>query len=83
MLRRPGASAARRTRRFNPHPPRRADAADRRRDGDIPDDVSILTRPEGRMLLWMPDTSSLIAPFQSSPAPKGGCCLLGKVFGLG
>ena len=39
-----------------------------------PTQVSILTRPEGRVQLWMPSASGwLIFVFQSSPVPKDGC----------
>ena len=39
-----------------------------------PTQVSILTRPEGRVQLWMPSASGwLFFVFQSSPVPKDGC----------
>ncbi len=60
---------------FNPHPARRPDAICNIFSGrDCNNNVSILTRPEGRMLslvrvLCWPDGG----PFQSSPGPKAGC----------
>ena len=58
---------------FNPHPPTWAGATfifpfERRNKN-----VSILTRPRGRVLLVLPVSSLYAAEFQSSPAHVGGC----------
>ncbi len=59
---------------FNPHPPLRADAIVVLFEGRSHINVSILTRPYGRMLL-VGQTSEPKpgTPFQSSPALTGGC----------
>jgi len=67
-------------RRFNPHPARRPSATWRRAGRHRPQrDVSILTRPEGRVLQSTPGYPDLTMVFQSSPGPKaecysGACC---------
>ena len=59
---------------FNPHPTRRPDAAQEEGQGRPSYDVSILTRPEGRMRRRCPPTAWAGRPmFQSSPDPKAGC----------
>ena len=66
----------RRPRCFNPHPARRPGAA-RAGGGQVRRrlQVSILTRPGGRVLLGViSSTSSSHASFQSSPGPEAGCC---------
>ena len=63
------------TARFNPHPTRRPDATGEGINlGNMPDEVSILTRPEGRMRPVNRALSRLEKlAFQSSPDPKAGC----------
>ena len=60
---------------FNPHPARRPDATAVWHRSARPGAVSILTRPEGRMLPVVKDVGSLVDGFQSSPGPKAGCYL--------
>ena len=58
---------------FNPHPSRGTGATIR--EGSPPNltNVSILTRPEGRVqLLWAPSQQGE-SLFQSSPVPRDGC----------
>ena len=59
---------------FNPHPPLRADAICAGHGGRPQDhDVSILTRPYGRMLSEQAAHRTFWPLFQSSPALTGGC----------
>ena len=58
---------------FNPHPARRPGATGGRRGFGFAGPVSILTRPEGRVLLSPPTVPTDCPPFQSSPGPKAGC----------
>ena len=60
--------------RFNPHPPLRADAIKEWADKDGGRNVSILTRPYGRMLSAADYYAKMTGSrFQSSPALTGGC----------
>ena len=61
--------------RFNPHPPLRADAIMGVINSGRTPDVSILTRPYGRMLSLNDIALTYNLPFQSSPALTGGCYL--------
>ena len=58
---------------FNPHPTRRPDATCKDLSGWGLRKVSILTRPEGRMLLYFRESRYSGELFQSSPDPKAGC----------
>ena len=79
--RRPGATSAVRElpllqqTGFNPHPARRPGATSHRGNRRILlDDVSILTRPEGRVQPAIAATvASCLTMFQSSPGQKAGC----------
>ncbi len=79
--RRPSATTRRKTssrthpRRFNPHPARRPSATQLQFRHKLPiEGVSILTRPEGRVLpLGMNDQTRGLDVFQSSPGPKAEC----------
>ena len=77
--RKPGATPGgplrlRRADCFNPHPARKPGATGCLRCGPSDRAVSILTRPESRVL--QPDAETVHVPlklFQSSPGPKAGC----------
>ena len=59
---------------FNPHPSRRTGATGEiDLAGLLKSNVSILTRPEGRVQPNSPARSSPRCEFQSSPVPKDGC----------
>ena len=58
---------------FNPHPTRRPGATSQSPYNDTNTGVSILTRPEGRVLHQDRRYAFLQAWFQSSPDPKAGC----------
>ena len=58
---------------FNPHPPLRADAMEKRFRIAVATEVSILTRPYGRMLSGSSSKMGESCVFQSSPALTGGC----------
>jgi len=58
---------------FNPHPTRRPGATASPLRHPLVLRVSILTRPEGRVLPSSKVTSSTWPVFQSSPDPKAGC----------
>ncbi len=65
---------------FNPHPTRRPGATRQIGPNGHNEPVSILTRPEGRVLLLTFPSSPRALRFQSSPDPKAGCymsCLRG------
>ena len=73
------AAWRRRSSSFNPHPARRPGAPDTL-NGSVEEHekVSILTRPEGRVLLMLAsDEATTYDEFQSSPGPKAGCSLGG------
>ena len=59
---------------FNPHPSRRTGATDKKHMvlEEIPE-VSILTRPEGRVQPASGGGMLSASSFQSSPVPKDGC----------
>ncbi len=58
---------------FNPHPTRRPGATDDEQKIFPHEIVSILTRPEGRVLLEPDKDAPYVYQFQSSPDPKAGC----------
>ncbi len=60
---------------FNPHPTRRPGATQRHESLRAGNRVSILTRPEGRVLLLFRCVQASFEAFQSSPDPKAGCYL--------
>ena len=66
-------SGRRDSRRFNPHPTRRSGATRPRQVAKEQTHVSILTRPEGRVLRAGPGLWQAQTWFQSSPDPKVGC----------
>ncbi len=65
--------------RFNPHPTRRPGATTVGPHKDVHPGVSILTRPEGRVLLGNVVGAAWKGMFQSSPDPKAGCYARGNV----
>ena len=58
---------------FNPHPARKPGASKEGYRLHLPGRVSILTRPESRVLPKTGTTPLLPFVFQSSPGPKAGC----------
>ena len=58
---------------FNPHPSRRTGATFQRLHFHLPERVSILTRPGGRVQLKMANDNPTHRLFQSSPVPEDGC----------
>ncbi len=58
---------------FNPHPARKPDATHLRSKFKLTQEVSILTRPESRMLRVNNKRAIGSCRFQSSPGPKAGC----------
>ena len=64
---------------FNPHPPRGAGATKYYGYSETTLAVSILTRPEGRVLRSWHIGHDREHWFQSSPAPRGGCYLKSRL----
>ena len=68
---------------FNPHPSRRTGATALRLLRAEQSQVSILTRPGGRVQLHSPQRRCRKSPFQSSPVPEDGCNTCRKAAGSG